>query len=153
MSDVTSAPRPIARLRRLGVYATVIFAAFLLGFLPMWLVARTRANERDAAQQALRLAQLENTLAAAALQARRGDYEPARESASTFYTNLQAHVDRNTPNISESAREALQSLLARRDEVITLLARGDPGSAERLADDYASYRRGAGPTPGPNPGP
>ena len=73
----------MARLKRLGVYATVVFAAFVLGFVPMWLVARTRANERDVVQQALRLTQLENELAAAAIQARRGDYEPAREAAST----------------------------------------------------------------------
>ena len=54
-----------ARVQRFAIYATVVFAAFLLGFVPMWLVARTRADERDAAQQALRLTQIENSLAAA----------------------------------------------------------------------------------------
>lgn len=68
--------------RRLGLYAAVLFVVFLLGFVPMWLQARARANERDAAHQALRLSQLETTLAAAAIQARRGDYDPAREAAS-----------------------------------------------------------------------
>jgi hypothetical protein len=153
MSDISNTPMGVSPLKRLGVYATVIFAAFMLGFLPMWLVARTRANERDAAQQALRLAQLENKLAAAALHAQRGDYEPAREAASTFYTDLQAHVDRSQADISESRREPLQLLLARRDEVITLLARADPASAQRLADDYATYRRAAGPAQGPGSGP
>ena len=153
MSDVTNAPLRVARLRRLGVHATVIFAAFLLGFVPMWLVARTRANERDAAHQALRLAELENALAAAALQARRGDYEPAREAASTFYTNLQAHVDRSPSGISDTERQVIQALLAKRDEVITLLARADPASAERLADDYVSYRRALGPQRQDAPGP
>ncbi|HUE89144.1 MAG TPA: phospholipase D-like domain-containing protein, partial [Vicinamibacterales bacterium] len=81
MDDSTAPPLKVARLKRLGVYATVVFAAFVLGFVPMWLVARTRANERDVVQQALRLTQLENGLAAAAIQARRGDYEPAREAA------------------------------------------------------------------------
>ena len=60
-----------ARVQPFAVYATIVFAAFLLGFVPMWLAARTRANERNAAQQALRLAQIENTLAVATIQARR----------------------------------------------------------------------------------
>jgi hypothetical protein len=129
------------QLRRFGVNAALIFAAFLLGFVPMWLAARTRTVERDAVQQALRLSQLENTLAAAALQARRGDYEPAREAASTFYTNLQAEIDRTPPVVSASQREMMQSILAQRDQLITLLARADPAVAERLANVYVSYRR------------
>ena len=147
MNNATNKPVRVARLRRLGVHATVLFAAFLLGFVPMWLVARTRANERDAAQQSLLLTELENMLAAAALQARRGDFEPAREAASTFYTNLQAQVDRSPSVISAPQREMMQSLLAQRDQVITLLARADPASADRLADDYVSYRRTMGPPP------
>jgi hypothetical protein len=141
MNNAANEPLRVARLKRLGVHATVIFAAFLLGFVPMWLVARARANERDAAQQTLLVTELENMLAAAALQARRGDYEPARDAASTFYTNLQAQLDRSPSLISAPQREMMQSLLAQRDQVITLLARADPASAERLADDYISYRR------------
>jgi hypothetical protein len=89
----------------------------------MWLVARTRANEREVVQQALRLTQLENGLAAAAIQARRGDYEPAREAASTFYTNLRAEVDRSPSGFTGHQREMMPSPLAQRDQLITLLAR------------------------------
>jgi len=150
MNNAANEPVRVARLRRLGVHATVIFAAFLLGFVPMWLVARARATERDAAQQALLLTELENMLAAAALQARRGDYEPAREAASTFYTTLQAQLDRTPSVISAPQRDMMQTLLAQRDQVITLLARADPASAERLANDYVSYRRTMGPLPRSN---
>jgi hypothetical protein len=131
------------------VYATVVFAAFVLGFVPMWLVARTRANERDVVQQALRLTQLENGLAAAAIQARRGDYEPARAAASTFYTNLRAEFDRSPSGFTVPQREMMQSLLAQRDQLITLLARADPAVAERLADAYVSYRQATGTLPRP----
>ena len=55
MDQPSTPPVKVAQLKRPGVYATVIFAAFVLGFVPMWLAARTRANERDVAQQALRL--------------------------------------------------------------------------------------------------
>jgi hypothetical protein len=140
-------PLKVAQLQRLGVYATVVFVAFLIGFIPMWLRARTRANERDAVQQVLRLTQAENTLAAAAIQARRGDYEPAREAASTFYTNLRAELDRGSSVFSASQRDMLQPLLAQRDQMITLLARADPAVAERLADTSVSYRRATGSLP------
>jgi hypothetical protein len=144
MVGVTDSPVRVRQLRRVGIFAAIVFAAFLLGFLPMWLSARARTIERDAVQQALRLSELENALAAAALQARRGDYEPARETASTFFTDLQAQLDRSPAVFSAAQREMMQSLLAQRDQVITLLARGDPAVAERLADAYASYRREMG---------
>ncbi|HUE85715.1 MAG TPA: hypothetical protein VMO26_06520 [Vicinamibacterales bacterium] len=137
------------QLKRLGGYAAVLLVVFLLGFVPMWLQARSRANERDAAHQALRLAQLENTLAAAAIQARRGDYEPAREAASTFYTNLTAELDRMPSVFTPAQRERMLALLADRDQLITLLARADPAVAERLADAYVSYRETMGTLPPP----
>ena len=144
MAGVTDAPVKVRQLRRLGMFGAAVFAAFLLGFLPMWLSARTRTIERNAVQQALRLSELENTLAAAALQARRGDYEPARDAASTFFTNLQAQFDRTPSAFSAPQREMMQSLLAQRDEIITLLARADPAAAERLADAYVAYRQEMG---------
>lgn len=152
--DSSREPLPVksARVRRFAIYAGVLFAAFLLGFVPMWLEARGRANERDAARQALRLAQLENTLATAAIHARRGDYEPAREAASTFYTDLQTELDRADSGFAAPSREALQALLADRDQMITLLARSDPAVADRLANTYVSYRQTAGTLP-PQPAP
>lgn len=144
MNEPTNQPLEVARLKRLGVYASVLFVAFLVGFVPMWLTARTRANERDAAQHALLFTQAENTLGSAAIYARRGDYEPAREAASTFYTKLRAELDRPGSTVSASQRDRLQPLLMQRDQTITLLARSDPAVAERLADAYLAYRRAMG---------
>lgn len=149
MDHSTPPPLKVARLKRLGGYATVVFAAFVLGFVPMWLVARTRANERDVVQQALRLSQLENGLAAAAIQARRGDYQPARRAASTFYTNLRVERGRSPSGFTEPQREMMQSLLAERDQLIAMLAREDAAVAERLADAYMSFRQTMGTLPRP----
>jgi hypothetical protein len=137
------------RFKRVGVYAALLVAAFLLGFVPMWLQARTRANERDDVHQALRLSQVESTLAAAAIQSRRGDYEPAREAASTFYTKLSAEMDRVPSVFTTPQRERMQALLAERDQMITLLARADPAVAERLTDAYVSFRQAMGTLPPP----
>ena len=152
MDQPTNQPPRVARLQRFGTYATVILVSFLIGFVPMWLRARTRATERDAAQHALLLAQAENMLGSAAIYARRGDYEPARQAASTFYTNLRAELDRPESAFSAAQREMLQPLLAERDEIITLLARSDPAAAGRLAEAYLSYRRAMGTLAPPTPG-
>jgi hypothetical protein len=144
-NDGLPAKKPL--VRRAAIYAAVIVAAFLAGLVPMWMSARERATERDAAQQALRLTQIENVAGAAAIQARRGSYEPAREAASTFYTLLVSELDRAESGFPAPQHDALRTLLAERDEIITLLARGDPSAAERLAATYVSYRQATGTLP------
>lgn len=81
------------RVRRVLLYAAVLLVVFLLGFVPMWITARSRARDRDAAQASLRISSLQNTLGNAAIDARRGEYEPARQAASEFFTELQAEID------------------------------------------------------------
>jgi hypothetical protein len=87
---------------------------------------------------------MQNALASAAVDAQRGEYEPARQSASDFFTALREQAD--APEGAASAlttaqREALRPLQAQRDEVITLLARSDPASSARLLDMYATLRK------------
>ncbi len=131
---------PLVAQRFLG-YAIVALVAFLVGFVPMWLSGRTAARERDEVQQSLRLARLENTLAAAVIQARRGEYEPARQAASTFFTEVRSELD-NTPSLFATAqRPSLEALMAARDQVITWLARSDPAVAEHLSNAYMEYRK------------
>jgi hypothetical protein len=128
--------------KRVGVYVAVALAVFLLGLVPMWLKARETASQRDAARRELRLSQMEGTLASAVIDARRGEYEPARQTVSDFFTVLRTQIDAGDDSaLAAPQREAAVPLLARRDDVITLLARGDPASAEQLSDIYVSYRK------------
>lgn len=131
------------RARRAILYAAVLLGAFLLGLVPMWMTARTRAQERDTAQAALRISTLQNTLGNAAIDARRGEYEPARQSASDFFSNLRAEVDRGRDSVfNEAQQNTLRSTFVdTRDDTITLLARSDPASADRLVDLYNKYRQ------------
>ena len=128
-------------LKRVGIYLAAALAIFLLGLTPMWLKARGAAAQRDAARRELRLSQSQVMLASAAIDARRGEYETARQTASDFFTALRTELDagRESP-LTARQREATAPLLERRDEIITLLARGDPASAERLSDLYVTYR-------------
>ena len=62
-------------------------------------------------------------------------------AASDFFTSVRAEIDKgNVSALSLAQREGVQPLLTQRDEVITLLARGDPASADRRSDLYGSYR-------------
>jgi hypothetical protein len=85
---------------------------------------------------------MQNNIASAVIDARRGEYEPARQAASQFYTSLSGEVNKgDASNFTKTQREGMQSLFAGRDEVITLLARSDPASADRLTDLYVAYRK------------
>jgi hypothetical protein len=128
--------------RKAGIYIGVALVIFLLGFLPMWVKSRANASQRDAAQRELRLSQMHGTLASAVIDARRGEYEPARQTASDFFTTLRTQIDAGQDSVlTTPQREGAAPLLARRDELITLLARGDPASAEQLSNIYVSYRK------------
>ena len=142
-------PKPPARavessalIRRIGIYAVVLLVVFLLGFVPMWMKARSSRIALAAAEQKLSLAQMQNSLASSVIDARRGDYEPARVAASQFFTSLLAEVNKGDDSAFNAAqRSAVQPLFTQRDEIITLLARSDPAAADRLSDLFASYRK------------
>ncbi|MBA3805037.1 MAG: hypothetical protein H0X14_04915 [Acidobacteria bacterium] len=124
------------------IYAGVLLVVFLLGLVPMWLQARASAGRLADAERQLTLVTMQGNLASAAVDARRGDYEPARQETSQFFNALRAEIDKgDASNLIKSQRDGVQQLLAGRDELITLLARSDPASADRLSDLYMSYRK------------
>jgi len=129
-------------VRRFGVYAVVLLVVFLLGLVPMWLKSRSYASSLADAEQQLSLARMQNNLSSSVIDARRGDYEPARQAASQFFTDLRAEVDKaGASPLTQPQREGVLPLFAQRDELITLLARNDPAAADRLSDLHASYRK------------
>lgn len=120
--------------------AAVILLAFLLGFVPMWLSNRQLSAELSTRDKELRRSRIQNTLTAATIYARRGEYETARQNTSTFFTDISSEIDKGTDGIlSEQERIALTRVMAERDEVITLLSRNDPASAERLSNVFVEY--------------
>ena len=129
-------------MQRFIIYAGVVLIIFLLGFVPMWLKARAATASLGEREHQLMLVRMQNNLASAVIDARRGDYEPARQRASDFFTSVRAEIDkRDTSNFTQAQRHAMELLFAGRDEIITLLARSDPASADRLSDLYVAYRR------------
>ncbi len=141
----TTVVKPTSVMRRVVIYGGVLLVVFLLGLVPMWLQARASAAKLADAERRLALAGMQGNLASAAIDARRGDYEPARQAVSQFFTSLRAEVDKgDTSYFTQAQRAGVQPLFAGRDEVITLLARSDPASADRLSDLYVAYRKAVG---------
>ena len=136
-------PKPLAR--RVGPYAAVLLAGLLLGFVPTWLKSRACADSLAASERQLSLARIRNTIASATIDARRGEYEPARQAASQFFNSLRAEADKGeTSALTQAQKGGVEPLFAQRDELITLLARSDPASADRLSELYVAYRKAAG---------
>lgn len=135
-------PRNTHRLRRFIIYVVLLLLAFLLGFVPMWLKSRECASSLTGAERQLSLARMENSLASASIDAQRGNYETARQAASDFFTALRTETTSGVDSgLSEAELAGLQPLLTRRDEIVTLLARGDTASADLLSDLYVDYRK------------
>jgi len=72
------------QVRKVVIYAVVLIVVFLLGLIPMWLTARERAFNLAETQRQLKVAEMQNMLASAVIDARRAEYEPARQTASDF---------------------------------------------------------------------
>lgn len=150
-SDLTpppgeSSPSPSPKKRSSWVPVLVLLGAFLVGLVPMWLKANRLNAELLRVQRQLRVDEIQLTLANAALDARRGEYEPARQGMTRFFSLLTAETERGIGSaLPAGASTEMQPWLAQRDDLITLLARSDPASAERLANAYQSFRKAAGP--------
>ena len=138
-------PKPVrttSSMRRVSIYAGFLLVVFLLGFVPIWLKSREYSSRLSQVEHRLDIALMENNLASAVIVARRGEYESARQAASLFFNSLRAETDKgNDSALSQTQREGMRSLFVPRDEIITLLARSEAASADRLSDLYVSYRR------------
>lgn len=128
-------------VKRWLIRLAVLAAVFLIGFVPMWWSKRGVTAELDQAKREIRRNQLANALSAAAIYARRGEYETGRQNASTFFSELQAEMDKaDSTVLTAQEKTQIPTLLTGRDDAITLLSRSDPASADRLSDIYVAYR-------------
>jgi hypothetical protein len=128
------------RTNHIRMYGICFLAGLLIALLPTGIRLVQTQRERDALQQQLDAASLEMNLSSAAVLARHGDYPAARDAASRFFNYATRAVDAGDDRLTAAQRAHLQSALAERDELITLLARGDPAGAERATALYVAHR-------------
>ena len=130
---------------RLVIFLLVLVAAYLIGFVPTQLKLRDETTLRVLSQHALTATKIVKDLGSATIDARRGEYEAARQEASAFFTEAVFELDqRDKSALTQQQRDALTPLLTSRDELITLLARGHPTSADRLSALYVAVRKALG---------
>jgi hypothetical protein len=129
-------------MRRVILYAALALVFFLLGFIPVWLKSRDTSAGLVRAERQVSLAGMQNALGDAAIRAQRGEYDPALASASSFFTALRAETNKGGASaLTAEQITAVEPLFAQQDDLIALLARRDPASAQRLSDLYASYQQ------------
>lgn len=129
-------------VRRILRKTTPPLMLFSLGLVPMWLKARQSTSHLAELSQQVTLAKIQNHLASAVIYAERGAYEQALTEASGFFTTLSMEIAKKPASaFSVTEIDRLLLLFIDRDDMIMLLARGDPSSAKRLSDLYVAYRQ------------
>jgi hypothetical protein len=108
-----------------------LLVAFLLGLIPMWMLAYSRGSAADKALIDLKTSTLKNQIAAASLYGKRGEYEKSRQFASEFFNALRIRIE-TVETGNADRRGQLSKLLEQRDQIVTLLARSDPAGVDRL---------------------
>jgi len=144
-----------SREKAIMVVAAVLLLA--LAALVIWQGSRARSAERElaATRSELVLQRHEATVAMAAIEATRGNYELARQLASSFFTGLQSDLDqppevwRRACETCQAARPELQQILQPRDAIITALSRSDAQAAPQLVQLLVRYRSALGEPVGP----
>jgi len=127
---------PGSALRR-GLWLAAAFALGLaIGFVPQWLTSRDLRGRLDEAAYRLEVARLQSTLGAALAGVEAGEYERARQLASSFYTGLEALEGEVR---DEAQTVVLDDIALGRDQMITLLSRAEPEARGRLAAVYSRY--------------
>lgn len=127
-------------LRRWLIRIGALLLAFLIGFVPMWLNNRQLNRSLEERDREIRRGRIQNVLASAAIYARRGEYETARQNTSSFYTDLSQEMDKGASSIlTEQERLGMNTVMAERDELITLLSRNDPAAGERLSNVFVEF--------------
>ena len=141
MADTDVIP-PKRTSRRILIVLILLLVVFLVGFVPTWMKLRDQTAQRVKAEHSLSIMHMEKDLGSAAIDARRGEYEAARQEASAFFTAARFEIDEPRQSaLTEQQRSELKPLMATRDELITLLARSDPAAADRLANLYVAVRK------------
>jgi hypothetical protein len=120
-----------------------IVVAFLAGFGWQYTKARGLAADLSASSEELTFKRLEATLAAATIEAYRGNYEIARQLASSFFTSLQNDLQ----EAPEDKQMQLRAIMNQRDAIITAASRSDPQTASLLGQLYSTYRVAFGEAP------
>ena len=134
-------------LKRVGIVVALMLAAYLVGFVPVWIHSDRLEDEAARLRSIDRAHTLKSELAAASLHAGQGRFDEAIAAAGSFFDRLAGEIGATdgTLNNEPAIGEAAVNMLARRDEIVTMLARGDADAEGVLAGWYFEMDRPTNP--------
>ena len=143
--DLTAGGKATGKLVKFAIIGVILLLVFLIGLVPMWLQKRDVAANLVTVEKQLHKTEIKGMLLQSIVEAKRGEYEAARQGASDFFTKLNAEIEKGEEGaLTETEREKLKTVFANRDALITMLAQRDQASTERLTDIYVDYQNAMG---------
>jgi hypothetical protein len=121
--------------KTLLIGAAVLVGTFLVGFLPEYVRANRLAGQLAGARSTQQLGHARDLLGMVFLQTSLKNYGLAKSYAGTFFDEARALSGQMG---SPEANQALQNIVAARDEVTAQLARGDSASYGLVQSLYQS---------------
>lgn len=122
-----------------------LVVAFLAGFIPQWQRAKGLDDQLAVSNQTLAatrhelvMARLEGRIGAALAESLRSNYERARQLMTSTFADLEREMDAGRIT-DPRQQQVLRQVLQQRDEIVTLLARAEPESQQRLMLLYTRY--------------
>ena len=131
--------------KNLTIGAVVLLGMFLVGFLPEYIRAGRLAGKLESARSEQQLGRARDLLGMVFLQTSLKNYGTARDYAGAFFDTVHSISGQ-----SAEVNQALQKILAARDDVTAQLARGDPASYGLVQSLYqtllqaSNLQRGSG---------
>lgn len=134
------------KIVKLAVICAVVIIAFLVGFVPMMVQKWKVQDELTSTQKQLRRSEIKGLLTTAIVEAKRGEYEQARQNASSFFTRLDVEqkAEEDARFLKAEEVSKLGAIFTERDAIITMLAQRDPASVERLTNIYSAFMEATG---------
>jgi hypothetical protein len=123
---------------KFGIGILVLAGAFLAGYVPATLGARTARADQGRLTHKLAMAEIQVQLGMMSYEVSRDNYGLAAELATPFFDGVRSAIsDPADPPVTKS----LQAVLARRDEITSDLAQANAGVKTKIAQLYADLFR------------
>jgi hypothetical protein len=123
------------------VVAIALVAVFLLGFLPQYFKASRLETELRQSRDAYAGADLRDLIGLAYLQSNQKNYGLAAATSGQFFNRVREVANQTQDG---NRRQALDDLLAPRDRITALLAKGDAAVISDLQDLFIKTRVATG---------
>ncbi|MBI2818268.1 MAG: hypothetical protein HYX72_15150 [Acidobacteria bacterium] len=122
--------------RKLAIWASVLLAVFLLGYIPSWLSARSARAEAALLDHNLKVAKLLGELGMVSYEASRNNFASASNHSTQFFNGLKLLADETR---DPALKSKLESFVPSRDEITADVAKAEPAVKEKVANMYASF--------------